>query len=106
LCTVLAGLVFAAINLGSSELEASVSHPTVIIAGFVSMGMLLSALLAALIVVYPFPNRYRPASLSDQKTLYQKLIGRKANALAAAVLFFGVGMIAFVVVIFTILAYR
>ncbi len=106
LVTVLIGLVFAAINLGSDDLEAGLSLPLVVVTGFAAMLLLLAALGAALWVIFPFPSHYRPSSLTDQKALYARLLQRKAVALMLALICFGLGMVAFVVVIFTLLGYR
>lgn len=99
LVTAFYGLVFGVVALGSDSLPASLRTPPALILSLGSILSLFVALAAALAVIYPAEQRYRPASLSDQKRVYENLIKRKQQGLIAATLAFGLGLFMFALLI-------
>lgn len=106
LVTAFYGVLFGIISLGSDSVEASLSAPVVLFFGALSILALLAALLASLVVIAPLPYRYRTASLTDQKAAFETMLSRKANGLLLATVSFGLGLVAFVALIFVMLYLR
>ncbi len=106
LVTAFYSVLFGIISLGSDSFEASLTSPAVMFFGVLAILALLVALIASLVVIAPLPHRYRAASVSDQRTVFASLLARKANSLLLATSSFGLGLIAFVGLIFVMLFLR
>jgi hypothetical protein len=106
LVTAFYGVIFGVIALGSEKFEASLRAPWVIGLGGTSVGLLLLALGAALMVVAPRRYAYREASLDDMRATYSNLVAFKSGWLAAATLLFGLGLAAFAGLIVSMLLAR
>jgi hypothetical protein len=106
LVTAFYGVLFGVVALGKDKIEASLHVPIVILCAGVAILAMLGALIAALVVVLPAGYRYRPASLSDQRMVYQKILLRKWRGLTATIIAFGLGLAAFAALIATMLIYR
>lgn len=106
LVTAFYGVIFGVVALGKDKFEASLHVPVVVVSGAVAILAMLGALIAALAVVLPAGYRYRPASLSDQRVVYRKILLRKWRGLTAAIIAFGLGLGAFAALIVAMLAYR
>ena len=106
LITAFYGLIFGVIALGSDKFEASLRLPWVISLGGVTIGLLLLALGAALVVVAPKRYAYREASLDDRRATYHKILAYKSNWLLAATILFGLGLTAFAGLIISLLLAR
>ncbi len=106
LITAFYGLIFGVLAFGKEKFEASLSNPEIIIPGWLSVGLLLLALGAALVVVSPKAYLYREASLDDMRATYHRLLARKSSWFQAAVILFGLGLTAFAALIFSLFGGR
>ena len=86
-------LAVGLLALGGEPVAPLLASWPVLVAGGVTLGALLLALIAALDVVLPAAYRYRAASLDDRRTAYQQMLERKGDGLRAAVVFFGIAML-------------
>jgi len=100
------GLVFGVVSLGKDKMEASLSQPGTLVLGGAAILLLFLALIAALAVVWPRRYRYRDASLSDMRAVFEAMLARKSNWLGWALLAFGSALAAFGGMIFLLLLYR
>jgi hypothetical protein len=106
LVTTFFGFTFGVLALGKDKYEVSLSSLVVLLVGWVAVGLLLAALLAALAVVMPRPAVYRESRLDQMKEIYQQLITRKSHRLQLALGFFGGGLAVFAVLIALMLSAR
>jgi hypothetical protein len=95
LVTAFYGVIFGAVALGQEKFAAALKMPLVTRLGAGAILAMLVALAAALVVVMPFGVRYRPASPSNEQSVYRGLLARKAVGLTVAGVAFGVGLAAF-----------
>lgn len=93
LVTTFMSIVLGALALGKDKFDAVLRLPWVGGTGIITLGLLLAALLAALVVVLPFAYRYRGASLDDKRRTYQRITRTKSRGLLVAAVFFWFGML-------------
>jgi hypothetical protein len=100
------GLIFGIIALGNDKFEAPLKLVPIRLFGGAAILLWLLALAAALAVIMPRPYSYRNASLTDIQTVRQALLTFKSNWLSTALGSFGAGLVAFAVVVITMLVNR
>jgi hypothetical protein len=94
LVTTLIGLLLGVLAVAGEPLPGYFQYPSVRWLSVAAVGLLLIALAAALVVVFPFRqavDRQRP---SAQQVAFQQLLGRKSAALRVAAVCFGLGLLA------------
>jgi hypothetical protein len=100
------GLIFGVLALSQDTFVATLRLPWVIIFGSLAVVLLLLALGAALMVVIPLGYDYREARLDDIKAVYGKMLARKSIWLQTSLGLFGLGLVAFAVLIISLLTAR
>jgi hypothetical protein len=94
LVTTLIGLLLGVLAVAGEPLPGYFNYPSVRWLGVAAVGLLLIALAAALVVVFPFRqavDRNRP---SEQRDAFQRILERKSAALRIAAFCFGLGLLA------------
>jgi hypothetical protein len=99
-------VIFGILALGADSFETSLASPLVAGLGMMAILALLFALVAALIVLAPFPARFRRAVSSDHESTFANILRGKAFGLLIAFAAFGTGLAAFAILIITMLALR
>ena len=100
-------IIFAALALGKDSMEASAGYQIVLVPGTVAVFALLTAIIAALVVVLPlFGIRYNALKPAEERAAFERLLQLKVWGLRLSVIAFGIGLIAFAVLIGTMLYYR
>ncbi len=101
------GAIFGVLSLGQDKLEPSLHSCPVLVLGTVAVLAFLIAVIAALNGVLPFYRfTYNPHKPAEQKETFQKILNRKWWSVKAATIAFGVGLIAFAVLVLVMLYYR
>ena len=92
LTTTLLGLLFGLLALGGAALPAYLDNVAGRLLGFLGVIALLTALVAALYVVYPRPWRAAAALPAQQQAVFARLLGEKAEYLKASLWAFAIGV--------------
>ncbi len=106
LVTALLGLLFGVLALSAGDFAASLNAPLVWLAGLFAVGLLLAAIPAALAVVLPGRSSPRDNVPADEARAFKALMTRKRHGLNGAIVFFGGGLIAFAIMVGTMIWLR
>lgn len=106
LVSALFGVMLGTLALGDEKFALALQAPLVKWCAGLALLAWLIALLTALAVVIPGEFRPRRSSLDDMRTTYSILLQNKIQWLYCAVVAFGAGIVAFALLLFTLLAAR
>lgn len=99
LVTAFYGVLFGVLSLGSDSFAAALGQPWIAWSAIFAVFLLLAALLSALAVVIPFAYSYGEKRLDQQQAAYRQMLDHKSTWLHRAMLFFGLGVFFFAVLI-------
>jgi hypothetical protein len=94
LVTGLIGVLFTVLTLASDKPPAYLQRTDIRVIGAVSVGALLVALLAALVVVLPRPWTFSPSKPASESQAFEAILDRKKQWLQTAVILFCFGVFA------------
>ncbi len=94
LVTGLIGVLFAVLTIASDKPPAYLQRGDIRLLGTASIGLLLVALLAALVVVLPRPWRFMPSKPASESQAFEAILDRKKQWLQTGVITFCLGVVA------------
>lgn len=103
LVTGLLGALFGVLTISAEKLPAYLSLPLVKWSGMAAVALWLASLLAGLVVILPKKWQSVPGRPDRQAQTFRDLLKRKAAWLTAAVICFGLAVVALAVVLVTAL---
>jgi len=106
LVTALLGVLFGVLALSNGDAAASLQRPLVFLSGLVAVILLLAAIPAALAVVLPGRSSPRDNVPADEARAFKTLMTRKRHGLNGAVVLFGGGLVAFAIMVGTMIVLR